>query len=441
LQEQYYHFYALENNLKNTDEAYPLHSAIINGEIERASSLLEQVTDINALDAFQMTPLMLACRSGANTIALKLIEMNAHLDCICPSTGKTAIFWAVEHHQIDVMKALVDKGANLSIIEKSGKTLNMLAAMNDNVVFLRYFNDPNTINHQDNHRRTALHYACLYKCSHYISSLLDIGANPTLCDHHGNNLLHFFDQIKHSDKYGLIPRLMNDFGLNCNAQNKSLESAWMRAMEYPGTGNFEQFTKNNSVDFCLRDAMGNSFSHYCASPANQRNRERLKQHFHLHDLNDQGQTPAYFAFINYKFETFERITSEVVSNGGWHYVKDKQNKSLLHWAAQLGALHYMEHFLQMNGVDINERDDDGNTAVYFAIKHKQVACLDYLIYHRANVKISDLELALKLGNDQLISLLEPYRNHLIQNIQNTRGSFFDSFKSAASTKAATNSPK
>ena len=77
--------------------------------------------DINHRGIFGMTFLMAAALHGYMGVVLFLLERGAVIDTQSPD-GLTAIVWATKFCHVEVMKLLIEQGADVTIPTNSGET-------------------------------------------------------------------------------------------------------------------------------------------------------------------------------------------------------------------------------------------------------------------------------------------------------------------------------
>jgi ankyrin repeat protein len=110
-----------------------LIGAAIEGNIQAIEILLD--TDIDVDTCRQsgvwcengMTALMLAVREGQFLAAKKLLESGANPNLCDEDTQKTALMFAIENQSLDLVRLLVNAGANLAVQDSYGNTPLMKA--------------------------------------------------------------------------------------------------------------------------------------------------------------------------------------------------------------------------------------------------------------------------------------------------------------------------
>jgi ankyrin repeat protein len=103
-------------NNKGNDGETPLHLAVINGDNELITLLLDRKARIDEPDTDGYTPLALAAaRNKARSVKL-LTSRGANLEATIPG-GYTPLFIAIGQGKLSAAKALIDAGAKCDVIE------------------------------------------------------------------------------------------------------------------------------------------------------------------------------------------------------------------------------------------------------------------------------------------------------------------------------------
>ena len=91
----------------------PLARACENASEEMAGRLLAAGADPNAAQINGLTPLMTAARTGNVNVVRALLASGADVNAATAVTDETALTWAVAAHRVEVVRLLVDHGANV----------------------------------------------------------------------------------------------------------------------------------------------------------------------------------------------------------------------------------------------------------------------------------------------------------------------------------------
>ncbi len=99
-----------------------LIQAIASGEVKKALELLRSDVDINQVDKYGNTPLMAAACKGYMQLIKLLIKKGAHLEA-ADNRGATALMYAVSYENKEAVKELLAHGANVRAQSKEGNTV------------------------------------------------------------------------------------------------------------------------------------------------------------------------------------------------------------------------------------------------------------------------------------------------------------------------------
>ena len=109
----------------NKDAA--LIAASTDGNIAKVEKLIEKKADVNAIDRWQNTPLMLAAENGHIEIVELLIDAGADINTQNNRLGINALMMASRNGHIEIVNLLIKNGADINIINR-GYTALMLAS-------------------------------------------------------------------------------------------------------------------------------------------------------------------------------------------------------------------------------------------------------------------------------------------------------------------------
>ena len=100
-------------------------------------------------------------------------------------SGYTALHFAVLEKDMELVRLLVQRGANIDVQNSSGDTALHIAVKRENTEFVRLLVDEANIDVQNNEGRTALHYAVMKEETELVRLLVEHGANTKLQDSDG----------------------------------------------------------------------------------------------------------------------------------------------------------------------------------------------------------------------------------------------------------------
>ena len=209
------------------------------GLVERLLDVHPQ--DLNAEGGEWGTPLGAAIYEGHLDIVLLLLEHGADGE-ECREGRQTGLYVASFCGQVEIVRALIDRGANLNA-ECEGENeydkevmwtpLHVAVSMRELETARVLLEHGADINHLDNSGRTPLHIASRYPhdSEDLVQLLLDHGANLSASDDFGQNALHEASYSIFDPKQG-IARLLLDHGLDVNARSNQRWNSLCECWEY-----------------------------------------------------------------------------------------------------------------------------------------------------------------------------------------------------------------
>lgn len=143
---------------------------------------------INGVTNERYSPLMIAAMHGMETIADILLNGDAIIDKKYYN-GNTALHLAVKTNHYNIVKKLINRGANINSLNNYNET-PICFASNYNIIKILLNNKANP-NHQDKKKNTLLHRLVQYGSISCIKLLIDFQANPLIENYHGFNVVQY----------------------------------------------------------------------------------------------------------------------------------------------------------------------------------------------------------------------------------------------------------
>ncbi len=213
-----------------------LMMAALYGHIDIVRLLIDAGAHVNCANNYDNSALMWAALYGHTEIVRLLLEQGADVNR-ANNYGDTALIWAARHGHEDIARMLMGHGARmptegdlqkfalqvrqaLSAIFESNE-LAYAAARGDTKRVVGLLStlpkaQPLTINHQDTHGVTALHWAAAQGYNDIVKLILDLGANINLQNAEGNTPLHLAARNGNLTTVRLLlaPRSSNSFTIS-----------------------------------------------------------------------------------------------------------------------------------------------------------------------------------------------------------------------------------
>lgn len=99
-----------------------IHDAAFNGDKEKVDQFLSKGVPVNLQDKSGATPLIKALKNHKYDVAKLLIEKGADMNVLDPQTGLPAIVFAANYKELDIIQAFITNGANVNLAHKDGFT-------------------------------------------------------------------------------------------------------------------------------------------------------------------------------------------------------------------------------------------------------------------------------------------------------------------------------
>ena len=160
-------------NAPNAYGVTPLIEAAGNGQMEMARFLLENGADVDYTGMREGSPLMLVAYMGQDDFVKLFLEHGANVNLSMPGPGETALHMAAVTGKTATVRLLLDAGADPNRTLNCGVSTDMFSGG------VKVWGE------------TPLHYAAAYGDEEVIRLLLDAGADPRVENAHGERPLAY----------------------------------------------------------------------------------------------------------------------------------------------------------------------------------------------------------------------------------------------------------
>jgi ankyrin repeat protein len=433
-----------------------VHWAAREGHLECVQYLLEKQESVDVRNRTGETPLMVAIRNKHSPLmpALRnqqtevvewLLSRNADVNAK-DSKGWTTLFYASKYINGDTAKFLLEKGANPTHTDNEGNTCLHIACKYGNSDCVKLLLDLNLpVNCKNHKQETPLHIAAAsYYNKGIVALLLEKGADPNIKNADGNTSFHCATQK------GIFAnvRLFIEMGADVNAEDKNGKTCLhyaakrgnLQCVELLVDSRAEIDAKDNEgwtplfhalqrglegvanyllgkgANPNLADKEGNTILHIAIK--GEVSLECVKLLVDQHKMsvncrNHKQETPLHVAFqLNWD----EAIAAFLLERGADPYLKNADEKTILHMAAEKGydgiLMTMIENRSKYNAVEeIDAKDNKGTTALFYALYGGRADVVNYLLEKGAKPTQTDnegntcLHIASKGGSMYCVKLL------------------------------------
>jgi ankyrin repeat protein len=190
----------------------PLHLAAIAGKAEVVSLLVAKGAALEVLDEEHRTPLCETAKHGNVEAAAVLLDAKADTAARCREIGLTPLHIAALEGKTDVVKLLIERGANINALNGWQQTPLHQATMHGNIAAMKLLIAAHAdLEVHDNHAYTPLLAAVEQGGADGLRLLLEAGANPNASLKSGRQAVDVAIEKQHPE---LVPLLRQHGGMS-----------------------------------------------------------------------------------------------------------------------------------------------------------------------------------------------------------------------------------
>ncbi len=404
----------------------PLHLAVANEDQSMVETLLSCGCHTEDRDVDGDTPLIAACHAGLADIVSNMIAARADVNAT-GYNGNTSLHHAVSEDYISIVQQLLSADVDTTVENNDSYTAAMLAVESGHVeclhLLLLY---DSTCTGKTRTGQTVLHLAALNGAAQMVDIILEFNEHLLdAVDSMGNSSLvtaaklgheqFVVELLKHNPNCALVGEQERNV-LHWTAERgltQSILSACellvVNSEDFKDVVDSQDCLGNTSVilaaqnknEGCLegllqagcntkiRGEFGRNLLHWVAIHGCTRQTLELvlASGVDINAKDDEYNTALVLAAANRNYEvigtTLDKYPDCDVN------VKGSEGKTVLHWLALRGNLTMLLRLLNVNSCDMNQRDEDGKTALLICAENKRVQCFTELIDRGADVNLSD----------------------------------------------------
>ncbi|CAM2939243.1 Ankyrin repeat protein [Legionella steigerwaltii] len=322
--------------------------------------------DINHADHHGNTLLMYAASFGAHHLMRELLKKGSgiNIDQV-NDRGETALHHSVLQNQKESLKLLSKKGSDTSIQTKNNETALHLAVKSHNQELISLL-------------------------VRKMPTLLSAGTeNENILEFAAKHHSKYYDNLNYSRH---IPTLIREWMSQINkrrqsdidAQDKKGNTLLMWAIEYSPTDVAEQLLDLGADATLVNAKKETALMHAVVHQKTDIIPKLIHCGADIFAVDEQGNS-ALDKITNNNFSVLTPLLEEW-SQGEKRHKTDLHGKNLLMWAAQAGRQEIFLDLLQEGLIDINAKDDKGNTALHYAVAYGRYDFVVELLQRGANEK-------------------------------------------------------
>jgi len=339
------------------------------------------------------------------------------------STGDTALGYACKYGHLEIVKFLVEKGADINQKNDFGKTPLMYASARGHLEIVELLlKNKADINKKNSKDMTALMYASLHEYPKIVKLLIEKGASINNKDNNKFNAFMLANKNTHSSNKADLILIQKSL----KGRENLLKKNFKELLEASKNGNLkkvELLLKENNVDINEKDSIGDSIGNTALMEACEYGHLEivklliekgadvnldnnfgitalmyaskkgylkiiellLKNDADINYQDNYGKNSAYTALIYACKEGQLETVKLLLKKGANINEKDVSNETALLIACSSGHLEIVKLLLK-NGADMNQVDKFGFNSLMMATKAGKLEIVKFLVENGADVK-------------------------------------------------------
>jgi ankyrin repeat protein len=274
--------------------------------------------------------------------------------------GGTLLQYAADRGYADIVKMLIDRGANVKAKDEHGGTVLHYAAQADHAdVVKQLIGAGADVGARDSYGRTPLHEAAWFSSKSVVTILIENGADINAQDSNDTTPLYLAKAFNQKDRQ--VVAYLEELGAVCDVP-------FIRRIE-------------ESNDVNARNGEGKTLLHQAADEGYYNAVKKLvARGSNVNARDDFGDTPLYASV----WGCSAGVMSLLIEAGADIDSRNESAETALHHAAEQGYAWAVETLIEA-GADVNARDEAGDTPLFSAAGSDDVAVLKLLIDAGADV--------------------------------------------------------
>ncbi|XP_077297995.1 uncharacterized protein LOC143919520 [Arctopsyche grandis] len=276
-------------------ESFALHVAAEYSHIGLIENLLNYGMHVDKHDQYNRTPLIYAVRNNSIEVIRVLLDNGA--DPNSPvDVDPNALGYAAMNCAADVFELLLSKGADpFKVFEENYSLMHFVAGFGNANIVQQLIDKNVGIDNPDDYGITPLMRAALNNKPEIFQLLLNLGADPNAADHEGQTVLFYLTLGDFVDSF----KLVLSQGVNPNIPDKKGRSSIHCAAIY-GSVKILKLLINKGVDLDIRDEDGKTALHYSAEYNKMDAFELLRSNGANQNILDNDNRSAFHLIKNKK---------------------------------------------------------------------------------------------------------------------------------------------
>ncbi|XP_067653126.1 ankyrin-3-like [Haliotis asinina] len=375
----------LDINGKGHEEKTPLMLAASHGKNEVFNILMKTGADLSVIDENGHNILHSACRGGnVNIVSYILIQSSLDINSKCDDET-TPVMHAAAQGKNEVFDILVKNGANLSDTDVDGSNILHWACRGGNAKIVNYILIRNIadINSNNGDGETPVLLAACHGRREVFDVLVVNGANLSVVDKNGDNILHFACSGKDEK---IVQHVLELHIVDINCRTTTGMTPLMIAADHNAHDVFKLLLDSGGDPSVVNSDGNNAFYFACSTADGEIVKNLLKlDSVDINCRGSGGMTPLLLAARYNTHDVFELL----LENGADPSLVNGDGNNVLHLACMVNDEEIVKHILELHLVDINSRGFNNMTPLLLSAEHSAFDVFEMLLDNGADPSVVD----------------------------------------------------
>ena len=379
----------------------PLMMAALYDEPSAFQMLLQNSADPSLKDNDGVSPLHYAAKGGNTSIINNLLLLGVDIDSRT-NAGVTPLMTAAFCDKQSAFQMLIQNGADPSSKADRGLSLLQCAVQGGNPSIInKLLSLGLDVDSRGTQGATPLMFAAAFDKQSAFQVLIESGADPSLKADKELSLLHCAVQGGNTS----IINKLSSLGLDIDSRSGGFNRTPLMCAAADGKQSDFEMLIQNGADPSLKDVFHNNLLHFAAQGGDMSIINKLLS-FGL-DVDSRSLPGEMHAAADGRQSAFETL----IQNGADPFLKDNDDSSLLHHAANGGNTSFIDKLLSL-GLDVDSRSSySSSTPLMYAAECPQQRAFQMLMQNGADPFLKDkdgsslLHCAAQGGNTSIINEL------------------------------------
>ncbi|XP_067669900.1 ankyrin repeat domain-containing protein 50-like [Haliotis asinina] len=372
-------------NCSGEDGRSPVMCAASEGHGEVLTLLVKEGADLSLVDSKRENVLHVACLGGHEDIVKYLLTLNTVNIHSKGSYGRTPLMKAAEKGHREVFDLLIENGGDVSSLDDIYNNILHVACIGGYVKMVKHILSLGVVgvNSKGQYGRTPAMMAASCRHKNVVEVLKNEGADLSLVDNDGNNILHMACIGGHPEVLKFVLSL-NIVDINSKGQHQQTP---VRMVDIRKHRPVFDLLVSKGADLSQVDDKGENILHVACLEGHLDLVKDIVTNDRV-DVNSRGRygrTPVMKAAEKGHMD----VLNLLISKGGDVTLTDDNDNNILHVACIGGHVEMVELVISQGMVDINNLGQYGMTPAMMAAGCQYIEVLKFLVEKEADLSLTD----------------------------------------------------